>query len=99
MHLCSLRPTPTHSFLSGSLNSGPGGRRFKSSLPDQFFQALKAHFWISVYSAVVNFGELSTPGGDAYTIYPGRNAGCLRDKMTFSPFLVHSVRATTLAAC
>jgi hypothetical protein len=28
--------------------SGPGGRRFKSSLPDQFFQALKARFWISV---------------------------------------------------
>src|SRR6202011_4241936 len=35
--------------------SGPGGRRFKSSRPDQFFQALEAHFWISVYSAVVNF--------------------------------------------
>src|ERR1700722_8019420 len=24
--------------------SGPGGRRFKSSLPDQFFRALKLHF-------------------------------------------------------
>src|SRR6266852_9519953 len=35
--------------------SGPGGRRFKSSLPDQFFQALKVRFWISVYNAVVNF--------------------------------------------
>jgi hypothetical protein len=29
--------------------SGPGGRRFKSSLPDQYFQALKQHFWFSVY--------------------------------------------------
>ena len=29
--------------------SGPGGRRFKSSLPDQSFQALKLHFWFSVY--------------------------------------------------
>ena len=30
--------------------SGPGGRRFKSSLPDQYFQALKLHFWFSVYT-------------------------------------------------
>src|SRR5271170_1650063 len=30
--------------------SGPGGRRFKSSLPDQSFQTLKQHFWFSVYS-------------------------------------------------
>src|ERR1700689_1398512 len=29
--------------------SGPGGRRFKSSLPDQSFQTLKQHFWFSVY--------------------------------------------------
>src|SRR5271155_5219238 len=29
--------------------SGPGGRRFKSSLPDQFFQTLELHFWFSVY--------------------------------------------------
>src|ERR1700680_4396292 len=29
--------------------SGPGGRRFKSSLPDQSFQAVKQHFWFSVY--------------------------------------------------
>jgi hypothetical protein len=29
--------------------SGPGGRRFKSSLPDQSFQALKLNFWFSVY--------------------------------------------------
>ncbi len=30
--------------------SGPGGRRFKSSLPDQYFQGHKLHFWFSVYS-------------------------------------------------
>jgi hypothetical protein len=30
--------------------SGPGGRRFKSSLPDQYFQILKLHFWFSVDS-------------------------------------------------
>jgi hypothetical protein len=29
--------------------SGPGGRRFKSSLPDQLFQVLKLHFWFSGY--------------------------------------------------
>src|SRR5246500_1187684 len=29
--------------------SGPGGRRFKSSLPDHYFQAHKLHFWFSVY--------------------------------------------------
>ena len=26
-----------------------GGRRFKSSLPDEYFQSLKLHFWFSVY--------------------------------------------------
>ena len=36
-------------------NSGPGGRRFKSSLADQSFQAHKEHFWIFVYSDVVDF--------------------------------------------
>src|SRR5713101_8135684 len=41
--------------------SGPGGRRFKSSLPDQFFQALEAPFWISVYSAVVDFVDGEIP--------------------------------------
>ena len=35
--------------------SGPGGRRFKSSLPDQFFQALKLYFWFSVYIDGVDF--------------------------------------------
>ena len=29
--------------------SGPGGRRFKSSLPDQSFQAHKLRFWFFVY--------------------------------------------------
>jgi len=32
--------------------SGPGGRRFKSSLPDQYFQADKQRFWFFVYTAV-----------------------------------------------
>jgi hypothetical protein len=35
--------------------SGPGGRRFKSSLPDQYFQTLKQHFWFSVYIDGVDF--------------------------------------------
>jgi hypothetical protein len=34
---------------------GPGGRRFKSSLPDQYFQADKHHFWFFGYSGVGNF--------------------------------------------
>ncbi len=35
--------------------SGPGGRRFKSSLPDQSFQADKQHFWIFITAAVDDF--------------------------------------------
>jgi hypothetical protein len=35
--------------------SGPGGRRFKSSLPDQLFQVHKQDFWFFVYIAVVDF--------------------------------------------
>ena len=35
--------------------SGPGGRRFKSSLPDQFLQSLTRDFWFSVYSGVDDF--------------------------------------------
>ena len=35
--------------------SGPGGRRFKSSLPDHFFQSLKLQFWICVYTDVDDF--------------------------------------------
>ena len=40
--------------------SGPGGRRFKSSLPDQSFQVHKQRFWFFVYSGVGNFvdGEI-----------------------------------------
>jgi len=34
------------------LNLYAGGRRLKSSLPDQSFQALKLYFWFSVYSDV-----------------------------------------------
>ena len=33
-----------------------------------------------------------------FTIYPSLTAGFFQDKVTVSPFLVHSVRATTLAA-
>ena len=35
--------------------SGPGGRRFKSSLPDQSFQVDKLYFWFSIHTAVVDF--------------------------------------------
>ena len=41
--------------------SGPGGRRFKSSLPDQSFQTLKVHFWFSAYSAVDDFVDGEIP--------------------------------------
>ena len=35
--------------------SGPGGRRFKSSLPDQYSQTLEVYFWFSVYIDGVDF--------------------------------------------
>src|SRR5206468_2791350 len=35
--------------------SGPGGRRFKSSLPDQSFQRVTSHFWCAVYIDVDDF--------------------------------------------
>jgi hypothetical protein len=35
--------------------SGPGGRRFKSSLPDQFFQSLTIDFWYAALSGVGDF--------------------------------------------
>src|SRR5581483_2222520 len=35
--------------------SGPGGRRFKSSLPDQSFQTHERHFWFFVYRDVGDF--------------------------------------------
>ena len=38
-----------------ALCSGPGGRRFKSSLPDQSFQALKSYFWFFRHTAVDDF--------------------------------------------
>ena len=43
--------------------SGPGGRRFKSSLPDQSFQALKQHFWFSVYIDGVEIVDGACIGG------------------------------------
>ena len=35
--------------------SGPGGRRFKSSLPDQYFEAHKLHFWFFRHTAADDF--------------------------------------------
>jgi hypothetical protein len=35
--------------------SGPGGRRFKSSLPDQCFQSLTMNFW---FAALMDVGEI-----------------------------------------
>jgi hypothetical protein len=40
--LLQIAPNVSQSLLVGSLNSGPGGRRFKSSLPDQSFQTPRA---------------------------------------------------------
>jgi len=47
--------TPAHSFFLGSLNSGPGCRRFKSSLPDQSSQSDKPCFWFCRHTAVDDF--------------------------------------------
>ena len=46
--------------------SGPGGRRFKSSLPDQFFQSDTNDFWSGAHSSVGDFvaaraSEISKP--------------------------------------
>jgi hypothetical protein len=57
--------------LSGLLDKQPV--RKSSARADQFFQAVKSRCWISVYSAVVSFVELSTPGGDACTPYLPRS--------------------------
>ena len=38
-----LALTPSYFFSSGALSSGPGGRRFKSSLPDQFISSEYEH--------------------------------------------------------
>ena len=51
-----LRPTRFNRYQQVlESGSGPGGRRFKSSLPDQSFQAHKQRFWFFVYTAVVDF--------------------------------------------
>jgi hypothetical protein len=55
------------------LNSGPGGRRFKSSLPDHSFQVHQQHFWIFVYSAVVDFVD-----GQSYEVNARAILQCLR---------------------
>ena len=41
--------------LARAPGSGPGGRWFKSTRPDQSFQELTRAFWFSSYSAVDNF--------------------------------------------
>jgi hypothetical protein len=53
----SSRPQPSRGVAQPGRapGSGPGGRRFKSSLPDQSFQILKLHFWFSVYIDGVEF--------------------------------------------
>ena len=68
------------------LNSGPGGRRFKSSLPDQYFQAHKQHFWISVYNAV---GGIE--GGQSHRAqYAGDRRRPTGGKPSASPTFRHS---------
>src|SRR5882724_4966404 len=42
--------------------SGPGGRRFKSSLPDHSFQSLTIDFWSAVYSGVDDFVAVESSG-------------------------------------
>ena len=37
------------------MRSGPGGRRFKSSLPDHSFQSLTINFWLTAYAAEGDF--------------------------------------------
>src|SRR6266436_8855628 len=48
---CNTNHLPATEFnrvqQSPESGSGPGGRRFKSSLPDQSFQELKRYFWYS----------------------------------------------------
>jgi len=51
-----LRSTKFHRFQQGvEPGWGPGGRRLKPSLPDQYFQTDKRNFWFSVYTAVDDF--------------------------------------------
>ena len=51
-----LGSTKFHKFQQGmESGSGPGGWRFKSSLPDHSFQSDKRNFWFSVYTAVDDF--------------------------------------------
>ena len=55
------------------LFSGPGSRRFKSSLSDQSFQALKLHFWFSVYIDGVDFVDEAEKGSDVRDLVVARN--------------------------
>src|SRR6478609_175613 len=69
--LCYNEFLPSPSALDGSRRgvaqpgrapgSGPGGRRFKSSLPDQYFQSLTINFWSAALSGVVDFEAVRAP--------------------------------------
>jgi len=50
-----MRTARCHSGIFRPPNSGPGGRRFKSSLPDQLIQQFERYFWFCRYIAVVDF--------------------------------------------
>src|SRR5581483_1281072 len=52
--------------------SGPGGRRFKSSLPDQSFQQLGRTYRFSVYTAVDDFVTLQAALAPQEPFLPGR---------------------------
>jgi hypothetical protein len=80
-HTYHLGTTEFHSVQQRlESGSGPGGRRFKSSLPDQSFQAHKQHFWFFVYSGVVDFVDgqshrvqyAGDPGGASVLWKPAR---------------------------
>ena len=47
--------------LARAPGSGPGGRWFESTRPDQSFQSLPLHFWVFVYAAVDNFVDHQIP--------------------------------------
>ncbi len=74
-----LQPTKFHRFQQGlESGSGPGGRRFKSSLPDQSFQAHKLRFWFFVYSSADDFVTVA-----AFSMRPSHKShdlhACLQD--------------------
>ena len=63
--------------------SGPGGRRFKSSLPDQSFQALERCFWFSVYTDGVEIVDGACIA-DFQTVFTARILVCLTSGLSDS---------------